>query len=280
MSDSAPLPAETGVGRVKLTVADVDRVTQFYETVVGLAVHERTGDAAVLGDGTTALLELAGDPDRPARARDEAGLFHTAFRVPSRAALGAALQRIDAHARLDGVADHLVSEALYLSDPEGNGIEIYRDRPRESWPENADGRVEMATLDLPLDEIRSLGDGSDTVPDGTDVGHVHLEVTDVERARSFYVDTLGLALRQVARGALFVAAGGYHHHVGLNDWRGRSAPRRGRGLAWFELVVPDEVAVNGVRRRLEAADVEVTATDAGLVFADPDGIEIHVRADD
>jgi catechol 2,3-dioxygenase len=277
MPDTGTIHPETTVGRVALTVADPDGLATFYETVVGLVVHDRTDERVVLGDGTTPLLELVAAPDRPERGRDEAGLFHLAVRVPTRAALGAALERVEAGARLDGAADHHVSEALYLSDPEGNGVEIYRDRPRDEWPETADGRVQMDTLSLSLDALRAESDGGERVPAGTDVGHVHLEVTDVEAARSFYVDTLGLRLRQEMRGALFVAAGDYHHHLGLNPWRGRTAPQRGRGLAWFELRLPDAAALAAVRERLEAADVAVTDRDDGIVVTAPDDVSLRLR---
>jgi catechol 2,3-dioxygenase len=280
MISAEGLPPETSVGRVALTVADLDDVVAFYEHVVGLVGHERTEERAVLGDGTTPLLELVAAPDRPERARDEAGLFHTAFRVPSREALGAALERIEDHAGLDGVADHDVSEALYLSDPEGNGVEIYRDRPRTEWPEDDRGGVQMATRPLPLESLRSESDGRDRVPEGTDVGHVHLEVSDLDAARSFYVETLGLTLRQEVRGALFVAADDYHHHVGLNTWRGRTAPRRGRGLSWVELLVPDRSSLEAARGRLESAGVAVTDREEAVEFEDQDGITLRLRVVD
>ncbi|MFC7018902.1 MULTISPECIES: VOC family protein [Haloarcula] len=278
MTDAGTIHPETTVGRVALTVADLDGVATFYETVVGLVVHDRTDARVVLGDGTTPLLELVAAPDRPERGRDEAGLFHVAVRVPTRAALGAALERVEAGARLDGASDHHVSEALYLSDPEGNGVEIYRDRPRDEWPERPDGRVQMDTLPLSLDGLRAESDGGGRAPVGTDVGHVHLEVTDLEAARSFYVDTLGLSLRQEMQGALFVAAGDYHHHLGLNSWRRRTAPQRGRGLAWFELRVPDAAALTAVRERLEAAGLAVADRDDGIAVTAPDAVSLRLRA--
>ncbi|MFB6096791.1 MAG: VOC family protein [Haloferacaceae archaeon] len=292
MSD-AQLPDGTAIGRVALRVNDLDRLAAFYESVVGLEVLARDDDRASLGVDGTALLELVAAPEAPERGRAETGLFHTAFRVPSRAALADALGRIEEHWHLDGASDHRVSEALYLSDPEGNGIEIYRDRPRSAWPTEG-GRVQMDTLPLDLDDLREAADGDagaaadqnaaaspETAPAGTTVGHVHLEVSSLSGARAFYVDALGLALRQAyGASALFVAAGGYHHHVGLNVWNGRTEPPSGRGLAWFEVVVPDETTLAAARKRLEEDGFDPTATPEGVEVADPDGIPVRLRVGD
>ncbi|WP_256474664.1 VOC family protein [Haloplanus halophilus] len=258
------------IGRVGLWVTDLDRMVEFYGDVIGLETLVRDGDRAVLGVDDP-LLVLAAAPDRPARGVDETGLFHTAFRVPSRAALGDALGRIERNWRLDGASDHRVSEALYLSDPEDNGIEMYRDRPRSAWPTTDDGRVEMDTLPLGLDPLREAAGGADRCPPGTDVGHVHLEVSSLDAARSFYADGLGLRVRQSMPGALFLAADDYHHHVGCNVWNGRSKPPEGRGLAWIELALDDAEAVAsrvGGAPTNRAGEVEAT---------DPDGITIRLR---
>ncbi len=272
--DDPTLPADTAVGRVALCVADLDRLVDFYRSVIGLDVQSRLPDHATLGAGGTALLELHHAPDAPARGRTAAGLFHTAFRVPSREALGDALVRVESRWQLAGASDHLVSEALYLSDPEGNGVEVYCDRPRAEWPTRED-RVEMDTLRLDLGPLREAAGDPERVHEGTDVGHVHLEVTDLSAARQFYVDALGLGLRQEWDSASFVAAGGYHHHVGLNTWNGQSTPAGDRGLEWFELRVPDDGAFAAVRERL--ADWDVRETDDGIALADPDGIGLRVR---
>ena len=291
---SGSLPASSGIGRVALRVGDLDETVAFYRDVVGLRVRSRDesvdegtdgdgggGSTATLGTADRPLLELRTDPDAPERPETAAGLFHTAFRVPSRAALGDALERIREHWRLTGASDHLVSEALYLRDPEGNGVEIYCDRPREAWPTTDDGRVEMTTDPLDLDSLAAESTGDESVPKGSDVGHVHLEVTSLDAARAFYADALGLNVRQAMSGALFLAAGEYHHHVGCNVWNGRSSPAEGRGLAWFEVVVPAE-ALAAVRERFEAADVAVDgipdeSSGDGFTVTDPDGIELRVR---
>ncbi|WP_340101074.1 VOC family protein [Salinibaculum salinum] len=269
------LPLETTVGRVALRVADLDRVAAFYRSVVGLDTIRDAGDSVVLGAGERSLLVLERTPEMPARTRDEAGLFHTAFRVPDRAALADALDRIEADWQLTGASDHRVSEALYLDDPEGNGVEIYCDRPESEWP-TTDGRVQMDTLPLDTESLRTEASGDDGVPAATDVGHVHLEVSSLSAAREFYVETLGLGVRQEFRGALFVAAGTYHHHVGLNRWKERSAPASGRGLAWFELRVPGREALTGVRDRLREGGVDISETDDGIAVSDSDGIGVRI----
>jgi catechol 2,3-dioxygenase len=259
------------VGRVALRVTDLDRMVAFYEDVIGLETLDRADDRAVLGVDDPLLILLAA-PDLPARGPDETGLFHTAFRVPSRAALGDALDRIEAEWRLDGASDHHVSEALYLSDPEDNGVEVYRDRPRDDWPVDDDGRVGMDTLPLALDPLRDAATGAERAPSGTDIGHVHLEVSDLDAARSFYVDDLGLRVRQAMPSALFLAVDEYHHHVGCNVWNGRSTPAASRGLAWVELVVDDAEAV-----RARLAPEAVTERPDGIEVSDPDGLSIRLR---
>lgn len=273
--------------------------------MVGLAVErERDGSRAVLSAGETPVVVLDEDSDAPERGRREAGLFHLAVRVPDRGALGDVLARArtrasDTGATLSGASDHLVSEALYFRDPEGNGVEVYRDRPREEWPWTDDRRVSMDTLPLDLGALADDAAGDEVAPAGTDLGHVHLEVTNVPRSRDFYVDALGMRVRDEGYpGAAFVAAGEYHHHVGLNSWNTRSAPAGGsRGIEWFEIVVPDAATLDAVRESLVDAGHEIEqdgsdesgsgdgdATDAAdastatesLVLSDPDGIGVRV----
>ena len=272
------LPETTRVGRVTLRVGDLDRVARFYETVVGLDRLDGDDGRATLGAGGDPLLELLARPDLPRRGRDETGLFHTAILFPDRGALGDALARVEREWRLDGASDHRVSEALYLSDPEGNGVELYRDRPHEEWP-TADGRVRMDTLPLDLDALRVDAAGESSAPGETTVGHVHLEVSSVPDSRSFYVDGLGMRLRQEWSGAAFVAAGDYHHHVGLNTWNGREQPGDGLGLDRFELVVRDGATLDRVAARLDDRGTQFERTADGLTVADPDGIELRIRVE-
>ncbi|MFA9415732.1 VOC family protein [Natrinema sp. HArc-T2] len=278
MADTPVIPETARIGRTALLVSDLDEMIDFYRDVVGLTVQTRRATAATLGVDETPLLVLNRAEDVSPRGRAQVGLFHTAFKVPSRAALGAALERIREHWQLDGASDHYVSEALYLSDPEGNGVEIYTDRPREEWPRTADGMIELGTVPLDLDDVASQSDGSADAPPDTTVGHLHLEATSLEAAREFYVETLGLTIQTEARSALFLAAGDYHHHLGVNTWHGRSQPAGGRGLAWFEVVVSDDETLATVRRRLEDAAVTVDDWDEGIELSDPDGITIRIRA--
>lgn len=224
------LPNDAHIGLVSLTVRDLDRSLLFYRDVLGFRDVGGTADKGVarLGAGSRVLVELHEDKDAVARPRRSTGLYHFAILVPSRAALGRSLRRLaDKRWPLSGASDHLVSEALYLDDPDGLGIEIYRDRPRDEWPVR-DGQLMMATD--PLD-VQSIIDepGVDAPWSGLDaatvIGHVHLHVPHLDSAEAFYCGRIGFdpTVRGYP-GALFVAAGGYHHHVGLNTWTGIGAP--------------------------------------------------------
>lgn len=270
------LPEGTRTGRTALRVADLNGMVEFYRTVVGLAVHSRTETTAALGVDGDDLLHLEIAPEVGPRQRAETGLFHNAFRVPSRAALGDALERVESQWQLTGASDHLVSEALYLDDPEGNGVEIYRDFPREDWPYSEDGRVQLGTYHLDLEPIRAAATEAESMPPGSDLGHVHLEVSSLPATREFYVDQLGFEEMVSMPQATFVAAGGYHHHIGANTWNGRTMPGEGRGLAWFEVVVPDEAALAAVRQRLTDHGLSVTGIDDGFEVVDPDGIRVRL----
>jgi catechol 2,3-dioxygenase len=278
MTAAATLPERTRIGRVALVVTDLEATTAFYRNVVGLAVHTCSDSRATLGAGETPLLVLERDEEAPPRRRAQAGLFHTAFLYPSRSALGAALERVRNGWRLDGASDHHVSEALYLTDPEGNGVELYADRRKAAWPRNDDGTVRIGTEPIDLDDVAARSDGSGRAPPETTVGHIHLESTSIEAARAFYAETLGLRVQTEAPSALFLAAGEYHHHLGINVWNGRSRPAGGRGLAWFEFVVPDDSALVTARRRLDSAGVSIVAAADGVELSDPDGIEIRIRS--
>jgi catechol 2,3-dioxygenase len=256
------LPPATHIGSVHLTVRDLEAQRTFYERALGLRELERDGQTVRLGpDGGPAILELTGDPDAPRRPHGTTGLYHFAVLVPQRADLGQALRRvIEAGWRFTGASDHLVSEALYLNDPEGNGIEIYRDRPREEWPRNDEGVIQMATLPLDLDGVLGEGDATGPVPAlmpaGTHIGHIHLQESNLRDAEDFYADTLGFEVMvRSYPGALFVSAGGYHHHIGLNVWEsagGSPPPPGSTGLRSFEIVLPS------------AGDAEELAASAGV----------------
>jgi catechol 2,3-dioxygenase len=226
---------DTVIGKVALTVSDLARSRDFYKRAIGLQAADGADGAIVLSaaDGHP-LVELHGDSSAPKLDRRASGLYHLAILLPTRLDLAFALARLaEARWPLDGASDHLVSEALYLSDPDGHGIEIYRDRPREQWRQT-DGRLEMATLPLDLRDI--LGELSQATerqpnaPAGTTIGHVHLQVADIPEAEAFYHGVLGFdVMVRSYPGALFVSAGGYHHHLGLNTWQslrsGAPSPR-------------------------------------------------------
>lgn len=256
-------------------------MTEFYRTVVGFTVLRQSETTAVLGVSETPLLVLKRDADAPDRHRSAAGLFHNAFRVPSREALGDALARLQDRWQLGGASDHGVSEALYTTDPEGNGIEIYRDFPRSEWPAGTDGGVQMTTRPLDLDPIEAAaaGAGASALPAGTDVGHVHLEASSLDAFRDFYVDTIGFEIRATVPDAVFVAADGYHHHVAGNTWNHRTEPVDGRGLSWFEIVVPESAALETIRERLAASQHTVTELDDGIAVTGPDEIEVRFRVE-
>ncbi|MFC6865343.1 VOC family protein [Halomicroarcula sp. GCM10025817] len=271
------LPQEAHIGRTALRVNDLEELTGFYRDVVGLSVLRQSDTSSVLGVEDTPLLVLESDEDALGRHRSGAGLFHNAFRVPSRAALGDALSRIRDHWQLGGASDHGVSEALYLTDPEGNGIEIYRDFPRRDWPRADNGRIRMGTYPLNLDPVEAAAEGDTGFPAGTDVGHVHLEVSSLKAFGDFYGDILGFEIQTEAPAALFVGAGGYHHHIAANTWHHRTEPIDGRGLSWFEVVLPDPAALNELKERIGNSQYQTTETADGISVNGPDEIEVRFR---
>ena len=254
------IPPDTSIGKVRLRVADLDDLTTFYERVVGLQAVERGGEVTRLGAaGGEPLIELLGAPDAPPPPSFSTGLFHLAILVPDRAELARSLQRVaGAGWRLTGASDHLVSEALYLQDPEGNGIEIYRDRPREEWRRNGD-ELAMATLPLDLESILGELDPGERqangMPGGTTMGHVHLQVADIPAAERFYNRALGLdVMVRSYPGALFLSAGGYHHHLGLNTWQSEGAPAAAGGLARARSLRAGAAERGGARQRRRPSD--------------------------
>jgi catechol 2,3-dioxygenase len=274
------IPPGTTIGKVRLRVADIDALAEFYERVVGLRSVEREGELVRLGpEGGEPLIELESAPAAPPPPSFSTGLFHLAILVPDRAELGRSLRRVIEHGwRLTGASDHLVSEALYLDDPEGNGIEIYRDRPREEWGHADGGELRMATLPLDLDSVLSAageGERDDAgMPGGTTIGHVHLRVADIPAAEGFYNGELGLEVMvRSYPGALFVAAGGYHHHVGLNTWQSEGAPpppEGSLGLDRYELVLPDEDERDDAAARVGGTGDPIHLEE-GVLATDPSG---------
>lgn len=279
------LPASTRLGSVALTVADLERSLAFYQERLGFRVHRREGAEARLGAGGDDILVLVERKGaRPVRGTT--GLFHFAVLLPDRGALASAFGRLAAtRTPMQGAADHLVSEALYLGDPDGNGIEIYRDRPRDTW-RREDGEFLMATEPLDLEALLEEADAAARpwtgLPPGTALGHVHLHVARIPPAEAFYRAVLGFDLTaRYGPAARFLSAGGYHHHVAINTWAGVDAPRPpadAAGLRDFVVVLPDPDEVARVAARVEAAGFPIRQDAGGPVVADPSGNAVRLAA--
>ncbi len=274
---TAPYSIEprTHVGAVELRVADLDRSITYYQNVIGFEVIERGEDRVSLGvAGETLLVLQAVQGAKPVPDR-ATGLYHFAVLVPSQADLGYALRRMIRNDVPVGQGDHLVSEALYLNDPDGNGIEVYRDRPRDTW-RWTNGQVQMATDPVDLHGLLQAAEqagGDDTrLAPGTIMGHVHLKVADIAQARRFFVDTLGFDVVAQMPSALFVSAGGYHHHFGMNIWHSRGgapASTDAAGLTNYTIIVPTTAVRDELLARLEAAGTPHTFEGNDAIFDDP-----------
>ena len=316
------LPDNVHFGAVRLRVADLDRSLEFYVDTLGFRpVHQEAGEAPLAGEGEPerpgagedaasetpearqaarstareaslsatgelpAQVHLVERPGARPRPRGTAGLYHFAVLVPSRKDLA----RVLVHLRergwpLQGASDHAVSEALYLADPDGNGIEIYVDRPRESWPRQ-DGEIAMTTLPIDLRgllaELPAEPEPWSGLAAGTTIGHIHLHEPSLAAAERFYHATLGFdVVTRRYPGALFLAAGGYHHHVGTNIWAGEGAPptpEDAAGLVDYELVVPDAADRTRLLDHLRETGVEPVQTPAGFRVRDPAGVDVVIR---
>ncbi len=284
------LPADTAMGTVMLKVGNVEAMASYYRTALGLTETAEADGGLYLGRGTVPLIHLAPAGALTLPARTEAGLFHTALVFDDQAALAATVAsaaEYDAGAYV-GSADHLVSEAFYFTDPEGNGIELYFDKPRETWDwidTNAGRTVTMDNLALPPRQYLETHLTSESVRDqqaaAAAVGHVHLQVGDVDTAGEFYVDTLGFERTAGWHGqALFVSAGGYHHHMAMNVWNSRGAgPRKDTlGLGEVLIRVPAADEVGALAERLKFAAVTHHHTGLELLFNDPWNNKIRVSA--
>lgn len=277
------LPEALRLGPVRLSVSDLGRSMAFYEDVLGLRA-ERDGAAAArlrAADGRV-LIELQSGPGVKAAPRGAVGLYHFAILLPGRDDLGRVLQHLVGAGVHPGMADHLVSEALYLSDPDGLGIEVYADRPRAGW--RRQGR-ELAMATDPLDARGVMAAAGDTawagMPAGTVMGHVHLHVGDLDTAAAFYHAALGLdKVVWSYPGALFMSAGGYHHHLGTNTWARGAAPRddQARLLSW-DLIVPREDEARAAAASLAVAGYGVRDEAGVFMAADPWGTALRIAAD-
>jgi catechol 2,3-dioxygenase len=276
VTSSTTIAPATALGAVHLTVPDLKRAAAFYEQRLGLARRAGESNWRALGVGGRDLVVLW--EDREAKlSRGTTGLYHLALRVPSRRELARTLAHLVAtRTALSGASDHGVSEALYLFDPFENGIEIYRDRPREDWSYEH-GALKMTTDPLDLEGLMAELEKRDEEWKGiaaeTDVGHVHLHVADLAQAERFYVDVLGFRLTSSYATALFFSAGGYHHHIGVNIWAGAGAPPpppHSIGLHHFTVTLPGRADLASVKARLSAAHIETEEVGgASLMVNDP-----------
>jgi catechol 2,3-dioxygenase len=278
----ARLAPTTRLGAVELTVTDLDRSVAFYQDAIGLRLHRREDPVAAMGSGGEDLIVLV-EEQTARRAGRHAGLYHVALLSPTREALARALQRLAVtRMPIEGASDHGISEAIYLPDPDGNGIELAADRPRETWP-----KLETLGRPNPLDLHGLLAAVGDVEPvrhadPGTSVGHVHLHVNDIAAAREFYEDVVGFDAMTAMPNAVFVSVAGYHHHLGFNTWRGMGAPAAPApetvaGLRHWTLVLDGPGERDAVRERLDRAGVAIEERADGLLVRDPAGIPLLLR---
>lgn len=290
--EAISLPDQTRLGRVCLQVADIHRSLRFYQDVLGLGALPDAAPAGpeaggaepvALGAGGEPMVVLVERPGAPPKPPRTTGLYHFALLLPHRRALAAAVRRLaESDWPLDGAADHTVSEAVYLRDPDGNGIELYADRPRERWVRR-DEELFMTTGRLDLRGLLAESPSAAGLAPETALGHVHLHVSDLDLAEQFYHGLLGFAVTMRSYpGARFLAAGGYHHHLGLNVWAGLGAPpppEEAAGIRFFEIILPDEGARQELVNRLLRHQAGVEAVPQGYFVRDPDGngIVLSVR---
>ncbi|WP_462409838.1 VOC family protein [Neobacillus sp. Marseille-QA0830] len=268
------------VGEVNIKVKNLEYSTTFYQNVIGLKVLEKTDRKTVLTtDGKTALLTLEQPNDVISKPQQTAGLYHFAILLPTRADLSVFLRHILEIRYPLGAGDHYVSEALYLNDPDGNGIEVYRDRPSSEWTWK-NGLVDMATEEVDAEGILAESNAEwNGLPAGTVMGHIHLHVSDLAASQEFYTKGLGFDIVSHYPQAVFLSTGGYHHHIAINTWQGVGAPtppNNSVGLNWYTLVFPDEAAREKAVQRLNSLHAPVEKKADDYVTNDPAGNKIRL----
>jgi catechol 2,3-dioxygenase len=266
---------------VNLKVKDLDNALTFYQNIMGFKVLEKTDRKAVLTtDGQTPLVTLEQPENVIAKEERMSGLYHFAILLPSRADLSVFLRHFLGTGYPLGAADHYVSEALYITDPDGNGIEVYRDRPSNEWTWK-NGLVDMATVELDGNGILAESDAEWTgLPSGTIMGHIHLHVGDLQNAEEFYTKGLGFTIVSYYPQAVFLSTGGYHHHIAINTWQGAGAktpPKNSVGLNWYTLVYPDKAARESAIERLNQLGASVEKEADYYVTSDPSGNQIRLK---
>lgn len=276
---------DTRPGKVVLKVADLKKLVHYYQEI-GLTLLSQNENKASLGseESTIPLLELI-KINHPLPKKRKTGLFHTAFLVPTRRDLGNCLYALlQKKIPIVGASDHGFSEAIYLQDPEGNGIEIYRDKPKSEWDIRENGRIAGITIQMDADGVMAARDESSngSFPKGTTVGHVHLSVAHLTKTEGFYTQILGLEVKDYfGEEAIFFAAGEYHHHIGANIWQSKEAPEMNEddtGLAYFTLQVPDQTTFNNIVANIKEANIlALDHTEHSISVKDPNGIIVKIE---
>lgn len=272
------IPIESQTTYVALKVKELEPMRDYYQNIIGLNVRQESETEVRLGTSVQDLVVLKHHPEGNSAPR-QSGLYHLALLLPNRSALASWLRRfMSLGQKLEGTADHAVSEALYFSDPEGNGIEVYADRSKDQWEWEGE---QVKTTTLPLDLPNLYRSASQNpmkhLPDDAIMGHVHLKVADIKKTRAFYIDTLGFNLMtdmtRMGAGALFAAAGTYHHHLGLNTWHSQNRPAdpQALGLDHFAVRVPDSKTIEQLTKRVKQADYSFELVDQQLELNDPSG---------
>lgn len=272
------------LGPVELSVSDLNRTVSFYRTLLGMTVLDQTGQTATLGLPGHPLLVLTEQPGAQPPRPTSPGLYHLAVLLPTRADLARWVQHASRLGVRLGQSDHLVSEAFYLNDPDGHGIEVYRDRPRDEWRWQS-GQVQMAGDPIDMNSLLSEPGAElpfNSLPEGTTMGHVHLRVTNLSLTEAFYSGLLGFNVVSRWPGALFISVGGYHHHFGLNTWHsqgGQRGPEQASQLQRVNVQLPDPADLDALETRLRAANVPLTREGDVLDVRDPAGNALRFRAE-
>lgn len=273
------LPSSLKLGSIELNVKDISLMKDFYHNIMGFEIINETPNQIVLGKNNSALLKLNHTKHLSYSAQNHAGLYHLAVVFASRGDLARMIYNVISKNpdHFSGSADHLVSEAFYFTDPEGNGIELYYDRDRSLWQwEN--NSIKMATIYIdPAEYLRNNLVLEDTQKEIT-MGHFHLKVGDIKKAKEFYVDILGFDVTAELPGALFISVGGYHHHIGLNTWESKGAPLRNQtlGLEKISIILPDKHSFDELKLRLLNNDISFKESNNSLLFSDPWNNKIEV----